>query len=67
MAGSSRLLVPEVYAQATSRPDCQTKSCQTEPDEKIAGSIWLPGPETAGNLKEVGQIVSDGARYCLPW
>lgn len=32
-------------------PDCQTKLCQTEPDEKVAGSIWLPGPEVCRKLE----------------
>ena len=26
-------------------PDSQTKSSQTEPDKKFAGSIWFPGPK----------------------
>ena len=29
----------------------QTKSSQTEPDQKMAGSIWLPAPEVAGELE----------------
>ena len=29
----------------------QTKSYQTEPDEKAAGSIWLPGPEICRKLE----------------
>ena len=29
----------------------QTKSSQTEQDQKMAGSIWLPGPEICRKLK----------------
>ena len=36
---------------ATPSPDSQTKSCQTEPDEKVAGSVWLPGPEVWRKLE----------------
>ena len=36
---------------ATSSPDSQTKSCQMEPDEKIAGSVWLPGPKVCRKLE----------------
>ena len=32
-------------------PDSQKKSCQTEPEEKVAGSVWLPGPEVGRKLK----------------
>ena len=32
-------------------PDSQTKSCQTEPDEKVAGSVWLPGPKVCRKLE----------------
>ena len=37
-----------------------------QPDEKIAGSIWLPGLDIAGHLKEVGQIEPDNTRFCIP-
>ena len=45
-------------------PDIQTKIV---PDKKVAGSVWLPGPKvcSAGNLKEVGQIVPDSVRFLL--
>ena len=36
---------------ATPSPDSQTKSCQTEPDEKVAGSVWLPGPKVCRKLE----------------
>ena len=29
----------------------QTKSSQTEPDQKMAGSIWLPAPEVCRKLE----------------
>ena len=29
----------------------KTKSSQTEPDQKMAGSIWLPGPEVYRKLQ----------------
>ena len=35
----------------TPSPDSQTKSCQTVPDQKFAGSIWLPGPEVCRTLE----------------
>ena len=31
----------------------QTKSSQTEQDRKMAGSIWLPGPEVSRKLPEL--------------
>ena len=39
------------YGLATPSPDSQTKSCQTEPDEKVAGSVWLPGPKVCRKLE----------------
>ena len=34
----------------TSSPYNQTKSYLTEPDEKAAGSVWLPGPKVCRKL-----------------
>ena len=36
---------------ATPSPDSQIKSYQTEPDEEVAGSVWLPGPEVGRKLE----------------
>ena len=40
-------------------PDNQTRLCQTEPFEKVAGFLE---PEFVGNVKIVGQIVPNSAR-----
>ena len=40
-----------LYGLDTQSPDNQTKSCQTEPDEKVAGSVWLPGPKVCRKLE----------------
>ena len=40
------------YGLATPSPDSQTKSYQTEPDEKAAGFVWLLGPEVCRKLEE---------------
>ena len=36
---------------ATLSPHSQTKSYQTEPGEKAADSVWLPGPEVCRKLE----------------
>ena len=41
----------EAYGMVTPSPDSQTKSCQTVPDQKNAGSIWLLGPEVCRKLE----------------
>ena len=35
-------------------PTSQTKSSQTEPDQKMAGSIWLPAPKVCRKLEGSG-------------
>ena len=40
-----------LYGLDTPSPDNQTKSCQTEPDEKVAGSVWLPGPKIGRKIE----------------
>ena len=43
-----------------------TQAYLTEPDEKAAGSVWLPGPEVCRQLGgRVGQILPDSARISL--
>ena len=45
-------------------PEYQTKLCQTEPDEKIAGMYYYYQAALTRSLQEVDLIEPENTRFC---